>query len=320
MNKGIMVAGNILVDKLNEIAAFPAAGELTKILSFKMAAGGCVPNVAADLAAIDPSLKVYACGAVGKDEEGTFVTAEMSARGVDVENVKIIPSEKTSFTEVMSVAGGERTFFTYAGASALFGDADVALDPQKISMLHLGYFLLLDKMDAGDGLKLLRRAKAAGIKTSIDLVSENSDRYSSVLPCLEYVDNLIINEIEGGKLSGVAPERENLYRICTALKGAGVRERVIIHMPEVCACLSERGYLEMPSFDLPEGFIKGSTGAGDAFCAGALTGIYRGDSEEDILHLASCEAALSLRTADAVSGVIKREDALEFCSSLKKRN
>ena len=41
--------------------------------------------------------------------------------GVDVDNVTN-GTAKTSFTQVMSVTGGQRTFFTYAGASAGFGE------------------------------------------------------------------------------------------------------------------------------------------------------------------------------------------------------
>ena len=37
---GIAVAGTALVDKINEISAYPRAGELTKILSVQRAAGG----------------------------------------------------------------------------------------------------------------------------------------------------------------------------------------------------------------------------------------------------------------------------------------
>lgn len=45
MNKtGIAVAGTLLVDKINQISAYPALGELTKILSVSDSVGGCVPN------------------------------------------------------------------------------------------------------------------------------------------------------------------------------------------------------------------------------------------------------------------------------------
>ena len=231
----------------------------------------------------------------------------------------VIGEDKTSFTEVMSVSGGQRTFFTYAGASANFGVEDVDLDGLNVKMLHLGYFLLLDKMDNGDGEKLLKLAKEKGIKTSIDLVSENSNRYSLVLPCLKYVDNLIINEVEAGALTGIEPKGENLVQIAQKLKEYGVAERVIIHTPEIGVCVSNTGVQRVPAYALPENFIVGTTGAGDAFCAGALLGIYQNKTDKEILEFASAAAVAALSKADATSGLCTEAEIKELCKNLKRK-
>lgn len=318
MKNGIAITGSILVDKINEISAYPKAGELTKIRSVKKAVGGCVPNVAIDLKCICPDLTVKAVGEIGDDEEGEFVKSILSENGVATENIKY-GQEKTSFTEVMSVTGGQRTFFTYAGASADFGVDDVDLDGLNVKMLHLGYFLLLDKIDNGDGLEILKNAQEKGIKTSIDLVSENSDRYSLVLPCLQYTDNLIINEVEAGQLTGIQPKRENLRKIGEKLKAYGVKERVIIHTPELGVCVSGNGFTYLPSYSLPENFIQGTTGAGDAFCAGVLLGIYKGWTDKEILEFGSASAVMALSAADAVSGMRTEEEIKEFCKRFRRK-
>lgn len=314
---GIAVAGSILVDQINEIAAYPSSGELTQIRRVQKAVGGCVPNVAIDLKRIDPTLTVKAVGLIGKDEEGTFVTEVLSENGVDTAHLSTC-DDKTSFTQVMSVAGGQRTFFTYAGACAQFGAAHVDLDSLDVSMLHLGYFLLLDKIDKGDGVALLKAAQAKGIKTSIDLVSENSDRYALVLPCLPYTDNLIINELEAGQLAGIEPCRESLRAIAEKLKALGVRDRVIIHMKDMGVCLSERGFTVLGAYDVPKSWIKGTTGAGDAFCAGALVGIYQNRSDEEILDLASASAIGALSAPDAISGMRRERELFELCKNVKR--
>ena len=59
----------------------------------------------------------------------------------------------------------------------------------------------------------------------------------------------------------------------------------------------------VPSLDLPKGFIKGSVGAGDAFCAACLYGLWQGYDEAHILSFASCAAACNLTAADSVSGM-----------------
>lgn len=314
---GILVAGSILVDHIYDIAAYPHAGELTKILACRRAVGGCVPNVAVDLKKLSPALPVYAAGLVGEDDDGAFLRDMLATQGVDVQGVRSVMG-RTSFTDVMNVANGQRTFFTHAGVCADFGMDSIDLEKTPAAMLHLGYFLLLDRVDAGDGMQILRKASDLGIKTSIDLVSENSDRYTCVLPALPYVDNLIINELEAGKLCGIEPTAENLRGICERLMEMGVRERVILHMPECGVCLSENGYRVSPSFEPPEGYIKGKTGAGDAFCAGTLLGISMGLSDAEILDLAGAAAVVSLSAPDATSGICTAEQALAFCRQMRR--
>lgn len=316
---GIMVAGSVIVDKIHEIRAYPQAGELTQIRSNAYAAGGCVPNVAVDLKRIVPELPVYAVGKIGKDSEGTFVADILRNNGVDIRQLVVTDTEKTSFTEVMSIPGGQRTFFVYAGASADFRAEDIDLSTSPVKLLHLGYFLLLQKVEDGDGLKILQEAKRHGIETSIDLVSENSDRYGLVLPCLPYTDYLIVNELEAGRLAGIEPAKENLERIARRLMELGVRKKVIIHMPECALCLSCQGCCVLGSRMLPAGYIRGTTGAGDAFCAGALIGIYNGWQDPDILAFASDCAAMALRYPDATGGMKTQREIMEFCSRFARR-
>lgn len=317
---GIAVAGTVIVDRINEISAYPKSGELTQILSIQKAIGGCVPNVALDLKKISPKLPVRVFGRVGDDGDGAFVRQTMDDAGLDTTGLLTDEDAPTSFTEVMSVTGGQRTFFTYSGASAAFGAEDVNFGEELPAILHLGYFLLLQKVDDGDGLEILKAAKAQGIRTSIDLVSENSDRYSLVKPCLPYTDYLIVNELEAGMLTGMEPTNENLQKIVQKLKEMGVREKVIIHKPDCAVCLSDAGFTVMPSYALPDGYIKGTTGAGDAFCAGALYGIYQNWADGQILEFASATAVMALGSADATSGLVEEQAIKAFCSNLPRQN
>ena len=314
---GITVAGTVIVDKINEISQYPQSGQLTQIRSIQTAVGGCVPNVALDLKKISPALPVYAAGTVGDDGEGAYVTEALRQGGVDTAGITALPGQKTSFTDVMSVPGGQRTFFTYAGASAKFGSEHMGNISAKI--LHLGYFLLLERVDNGEGLKILKAAKAQGIETSIDLVSENSDRYGLVKPCLPYTDYLIINEVEAGKLTGVEPQSCNLDQMAKALLTMGVQKKVIIHMPECAVCATREGCVRLSSYQLPEGYIQGTTGAGDAFCAGALTGIYYGWTDQEILEFASAAAVMALGAPDATSGLRTEGEIRKFCKKIPRQ-
>ena len=138
-------------------------------------------------------------------------------------------------------------------------------------------------------------------------------------PCLEYVDNLIVNETEAGALCGIQPSKENLVDIVKKLKDYGVRERVIMHTPDIGICYDGNNLTTIASYCLPNGYIKGTTGAGDAFCSGALAGIYEEKTDEEILEMATVSATCSLRTADATSGIETYEKMEEFCKQFQRR-
>ena len=317
--KGIAVAGSVIVDKISVITAYPSLGELAPVKGLSKASGGLVPNCGCGIKKIAPEIDVYAIGKVGNDDDGKYVKENLEKYGVDTSGIKFDDNLTTSFTTVISVEAGGRTFFTYNGANAEFGIDDIDFDSNKYKMLHLGYFLLLEKVDGGEGLEILKKAVECGIKTSIDLVSENANRYKLVIPCLKYVDNLIINEVEAGKITGIEPTVKNLEKIAKKLKEYGVRERVIIHAPECGVCYSSSGFTLLPSYDLPKGFIAGSTGAGDAFCSGALTAIYYEKSDLEILETATVCATASLTKQDAISGLNSAQKNKELCKNFNRR-
>ena len=310
MNK-IVVAGSLIVDKIHEISAYPEAGELTQIRSLVRAGGGLVHNTGCDLRIFAPDIPVSAFGMVGGDDDGKFVVAQLRKVGIDVDGIKVSPSAITSFTDVMSVPNGERTFFTYPGASAEWGYDDFPFDSVKSGdIVLLGYFLLLDRIDGGDGIRILGELKRRGVRTAIDLVTENSDRYRIVRECLPFVDYLIVNEVEAARIAGVDAEPAEL---CRALLDAGVNERVIIHMPEKGVTLRRGGEIvEVKSVKLPEGFIQGKTGAGDAYCAGALAGIFRSLSDREILELGALAAVGALSRPGATEGMKMEKELREY--------
>lgn len=301
MDRKIIVAGSIIVDRINAIDSYPPAGELVQIRSVRLAAGGLVPNTGRDIRLLDPGIPVLAAGAIGRDSDGEFVRGELAAAGIDLA-LSVSDSEVTSFTDVMSVTGGERTFFNHPGAGAGWGYDDFPFDRVDAGdIVLLGYFLLLGKVDAGDGLRILRELKRRGAFTAIDLVSEDSDRYGLVRECLPYVDYLVINEIEASRIVGREASSGVLAR---ELLGLGVRDRVVIHEPGKGTALRRGGEpVTVPSFVLPEGFIKDKTGAGDAYCAGVLTGIYRGLSDEEVLRRGALAAVGALSAEGASTGV-----------------
>ncbi|MBO7654229.1 MAG: carbohydrate kinase family protein, partial [Kiritimatiellae bacterium] len=139
-----------------------------------------------------------------------------------------------------------------------------------------------------------------------------------VPPALRYTDICVINEIEAGQVTDTvlrAPDgslrAENMEKALAGLKALGVSTWAVIHCPELgCGIDTEGRFVEVPSLRLPDGYIKGTVGAGDAFCAGVLYGVEREWTLADALRLGACTAAASLSEVGASEGVQSVDEVL----------
>ena len=241
----------------------------------------------------------------------------------------------TSFTAVMAdTIGKQRTFYHYRGANARFCEADIDWDNLDADLLHIGYILLLDALDEPDDeygtkmARLLHTAQSRGILTSIDVVSEAGDRFGRIVPpALKYTDYCVINELEAQSSTGVPLRCENgdllhrnLPEALKRLKALGVSRWAVIHAPEGAYGMDEQNnYIETVSAPLPREMIKGTVGAGDAFCSGVLYGAYQRMPLRDAIELGNAAAACSLTESGATEGMRTAEDATAFCRELRNR-
>lgn len=324
---GFAVAGSLLVDRLHPISHYPRNGELCSVLGdATLATGGAACNVTLDLARLAPELPVRVLGVIGTDENGAFILDQLSKQSnVDLSGVH--RDGHTSYTLVMEdVSTKQRTFFSYQGANALFDENRIDWDRLDAKLLHVGYALILDRLDAPDEVygthmaRLLHMAQAKGIRTSLDTVSEAGGRMARLLPpALRYTDYLIINEFEAQQITGVSlmdngvilPERAG--EALQKLKAMGVARWAVIHAPECCFGMGEDGeMIRQGTLQLPPGYIKGAVGAGDGFCAGVLLGAYRNFTLKRAMELGICAAACALSAPGGSEGLVAMQEALSL--------
>ena len=327
---GLLAGGNWIIDQVKIIDVYPQAEQLANIRSQSQGTGGAPYNVLVDLARSGVPFPLMAAGLVGEDALGEQILNDCRQRDIDSCYLGTTSKAPTSYTDVMTEQGhGRRTFFHARGANALWTGADVDFTRCRARIFHLGYLLLLDALDEPDAkfgtkaARLLAGAQAAGVKTSVDVVSEDSDRFSKIVnPALRHVDYCILNEIEAGKTTGFKVRDSGgkldtvaLRHAAGALLQQGVRELVVIHFPEGAFARTRQGEDSwQSSLKLPRDYIAGTAGAGDAFCAGVLIGLHEGWELPRALLTGVCLAAASLSDATCTNGVKSLKSSLALAN------
>ena len=317
--RGLLAGGNWIIDQVKLIDVYPQPEQLANIRRQSEGTGGAPYNVLVDLSNTGAPFPLLAAGMVGQDALGERILDDCRQRHIDTRHLVPTTKAPTSYTDVMTEQGhGRRTFFHARGANALWSGADLDFERTHLRIFHLGYLLLLDALDQPDSrygtraARLLAAAQAAGIKTSVDVVSEDSDRFARLVnPALKHVDYCILNEIEAGKTTGFIIRQADgkldvvaLRHAAGALLEQGVRELVVIHFPEGAFARTRTGEdFWQSALKLPKDYIGGTAGAGDAFCAGVLLGLHEDWDLPRCLLTGVCIAAASLSDATCTAGV-----------------
>jgi len=334
--KGLLAGGNWIIDQVKLIDVYPQPEQLANIRSQAQGTGGAPYNVLVNLARLGAPFPLFGAGLVGTDPLGEQILEHCRELKIDTKLLRTTDEAPTSYTDVMTeVAQGRRTFFHNRGANAAWSAMGLDFSKVKARIFHLGYLLLLDALDAPDpsfGTKagrLLAKAQEAGLKTSVDVVSENSDRFPKVVtPALKYVDYCIVNEFEAGKTTGFKIRQLDgtldtvaLRHAAGALLQCGVKELVVIHFPEGGFARTRKGEdFWQSSLNLPAKYVGGTAGAGDAFCAGVLFGLHEGWDLSKCLFAGVCVAAASLSHPTCTEGVGSLASTFALAKKYKPRS
>jgi sugar/nucleoside kinase (ribokinase family) len=322
----VISGGNWIVDHVKIIDQWPPEDSLVNIQDESAGNGGSPYNLLKNLSKLGAAFPLEAIGLIGKDPDGDIIIDDCRRHGIDIGQLQQTDRAPTSYTDVMTVrATGRRTFFHQRGANSLLGPEHFDFSRTRSRYFHLGYILLLDELDRlVDGLprasEVLRRATAAGLRTSLDCVSVNNGRYRTVVrPVLQDVDVLFANDIEAASITEVPLRKDGVIQAAEVERAAGklialgVRQWVILHFPEAAYAVNRQGRGHWrPSLQLPQAAIKGLAGAGDAFASGVLYAQHLGWPIEDSLSLGVCVAASSLSDPTCSGGILSAAECLRL--------
>ncbi len=249
----ILVFGSLNADFFLSVRTFPAPGETVLTPGALVKAGGKGANQAAAAAKAGGLVKMV--GAVGTDEVAKVPVTALRALGVDCSGMQV--SElATGMAMIMVDEHGENSIVVASGANTAVSAqavAQTALNEDTILVMQM-------EVPPAENFKLLHRAKAAGVRTVLNVAPARPIPEAD----LKLADYLILNEIEADAVYSSLFEKTFLG---VEEKAAAIAEKTggacLITLGADGVAGAERGKMFKVSA-LPVKPVD-TTGAGDAF-------------------------------------------------------
>jgi sugar/nucleoside kinase (ribokinase family) len=274
---------------------------LAKELSITLGSSSAI--FAHNLACLGDRVGFNSC--IGGDRLGEICLERLGESGVNISRVRRLAGKTTGLTAILPQRK-ERYILTYPGTMFDLSTGD--LDLSYIfgaKHLHLSSYFLHKGLRPAM-VDLFRKAKEAGLTTSLDTNDDPENRWSADIQLVfKYVDVLLPNEAEACKLAGAADSRQ-----AAEILAGKVPLVVIKRGPQ--GAFARRG-TERCEGSPPPVVAVDTVGAGDSFDAGFIHQFIRGASLADCMHFANVAGALSVTRAggtEAFRDAGHREDFL----------
>ena len=268
----IAIFGNVTLDIICKTVDDVPRWDSIAFQEAAVTPGGCASNTALQLARLNQPVCLIAC--TGDDQPASFLRETWQSQGVDSYFVRKVEGMGSGVSVGLVDSDLQPRFIHTPGANASLAPEclePAALIARDISFLHVaGYFVLPGLLTEGFA-EPLAQLREGGVHTSLDVVTSPAMREPEVLwPLLPHLDIFTCNRSEAELITGSSDHQE-AARILGE-RGAGA---VIIKLGSVGCYLSQGGegtVIRGVEVDNP----LDTTGAGDAFAAGLLSGLRQG--------------------------------------------
>lgn len=284
----------------------------TRLKDLQIKSGGDALNVAVACAKLGADVELF--GRVGNDSFGDFLLDEAKKNGVGTNGVVRDYTSVTSTSIVMVEKNGERHFLYYGDANDRFSNEDIDLTKlqQKRGIFHLSGVLALNGFDDINLEKLLSEVKKNNIITSMDVTWDNEDLWlKKIHNSLYQLDIFIPSLEEAKKISG----KNNIYDIADFFSKYNLKKFVLKLGKDGCYATDFSNEFKIPTFNCVK--VVDTTGAGDSFVGGFLTGISKGIEFEDSLILGNAVASHCVSMLGASDGIKTFEQTMNFINKNK---
>jgi len=304
----LSVVGLMILDILGRpVHAIPEGGNVDFIDEIRLTAAGTAGGMVVISAKL--GLDCLAVGAVGNDEKGEFVLDVYKRHDIDISAMQRTDAAPTSATILPVRPNGDRPALHNRGASDHLwvdeADFDTVCD---CHILHMGGTGLLDKMDQGQSAKLLKHAKSKGVVTTFDLIAPNENTLDLLKPILPHVDYFMPSMEEAEFISGKTDPAD----IAGFFRDLGASTCIFKWGAKGSYVSGPDGTLRIPAFKIE---VTDTTGCGDAYCAGFVTGLRHGFDLEKSCRLGTAASAFVATGLGSDAGVKDLATTLEFMDS-----
>jgi len=284
--------GIIPLDFLVSIPEFPAKGGKVDASGLCVQGGGPVPNTMVGLTRLGYKTSVIAV--VGNDLTGKISIDELKKDNIDTRY--LIKKNQTSASAFGFVeeGSGRRTIALHRRISISPGDIVLKKYPVP-RLVHL------DGRDLNANIKLAKWAKRNGAMVSFDIGSVRND----VTKLLPLVDHMVVADAFAfpyTKTKNVKTALKKLFKICHGT--------IVITLGTKGSIALEKGeFYKGKAFRVK---VADTTGAGDAFHVGYLSGLLDGKDIEERLRLGSLVASIKCTKPGARGGMPTRRELNKF--------
>jgi len=299
-DRPIVVIGGPALDIEAHVPYFPAVDGNVVATALYRRPGGVGANIAVALARLGN--RVVLLGATGDDDSGMFLREQLARAGVDTSAMLTRVHTATHSCFIAVTPGGERMIYGLPGTTTLEKPEEVNhAIIRTAGLLHIG------PTYRAVALAAIATAHAWGLFISYTPADVRwPEGPQAVLDIARHADLLIVNRIEAAALTGAETPEDAAQR----LLGRG-------HSPLILTCggdgvllgIGDR-LIKLPAY--PVDTVQNTTGAGDAFTAGVITGLHQGLPLEQAVYTGMAVAALKLRQPGAQAGLPTMEEVNEF--------
>lgn len=306
----VLCAGEMLVDIIvRPVERVAFQNDTCQVEDIRVISGGDANNNAVNFAKLGH--EVTYLGRVGCDGMGDYVVSLARKAGVNMDHVARSQTAPQTKSLILVDPQGDRTFLQTPGTSAEFclEDCDLSL-LDGADLLQIGGAFHLPRFDGAGAAALLRAAREKGVVTSMDITTDRTGRWKGILdPCYPWLDYFLPSVEQASIIAGTEDPRA----IADFFLSRGVGN--------VAVKLGSRGsYFKNSDTAFYAGTYRGlqvveTTGAGDAFCAGFLTGVGEGLPPQACVTLGTACSSFAIQAVGATAGMRDLDTIRSFIRS-----